>query len=53
MTGPRDQAVSEKPTLWQRMAVAAADSLPAPVGTRVELQLKGKRDPEPAYRLAV
>jgi adenylate cyclase len=30
-----------------------ADGLSAPVGTRVELHLKGKRDPEPAYRLAV
>jgi len=30
-----------------------ADGLPAPVGNRVELQLKGKRDPEPAYRFAV
>jgi adenylate cyclase len=30
-----------------------ADGLSSPVGTRVELHLKGKRDPEPAYRLAV
>ena len=30
-----------------------ADGLPGPVGTRVELQLKGKRDPQTAYRLAV
>jgi adenylate cyclase len=30
-----------------------ADGLPAEVGTRVELQLKGKREPETAYRLAV
>jgi adenylate cyclase len=30
-----------------------ADGLPNPVGTRVELQLKGKREPQIAYRLAV
>ena len=30
-----------------------ADGLPKPVGTRVELQLKGKREPQIAYRLAV
>ncbi len=30
-----------------------ADGLPDPVGTRVELELKGKREPEVAYRLAV
>ena len=29
-----------------------ADGLPSPVGTRVELELKGKREPETAYRLA-
>ncbi len=30
-----------------------ADALSEPVGDRVELQLKGKRDPEVAFRLAV
>jgi adenylate cyclase len=30
-----------------------ADGLPVEVGTRVELQLKGKREPQTVYRLAV
>lgn len=30
-----------------------ADGLRVPVGTRVELQVKGKRDPQTVYRLAV
>jgi len=30
-----------------------ADGLGAPVGFRIELQLKGKRDPQTAYRLAL
>jgi adenylate cyclase len=30
-----------------------AEALPAPVGIRVELELKGKRDPEVAYRLSL
>jgi adenylate cyclase len=30
-----------------------ADGLPGPVGTRVELQLKGKREAQTVYRLAV
>ena len=30
-----------------------ADALPAHIGTRVELELKGKPEPEVAYRLSV
>jgi class 3 adenylate cyclase len=30
-----------------------ADGLPVEVGARVELQLKGKREPQTVYRLAV
>jgi hypothetical protein len=30
-----------------------ADGVAGPVGTRVELQLKGKREPQTAYRLGV
>jgi hypothetical protein len=30
-----------------------AAGLATPVGTRVELQLKGKREPQTAYRVAV
>ncbi|HEY1518251.1 MAG TPA: adenylate/guanylate cyclase domain-containing protein, partial [Solirubrobacteraceae bacterium] len=35
------------------LAQRVADGLRVPVGTRVELQLKGKRDPQTVYRLAV
>jgi adenylate cyclase len=35
------------------MSQRVAEGLAARVGTRVELQLKGKREPQPAYRLAV
>jgi adenylate cyclase len=43
------QAAGGEVVLSQRVA----DGLRAPVGTRVELQLKGKRDPQIVYRLAV
>jgi adenylate cyclase len=35
------------------MSERVAAGLPEPVGTRVELELKGKSAPQPAYRLAV
>lgn len=43
------QAAGGEVVLSQRVA----DGLRAPVGTRVELQIKGKRDPQIVYRLAV
>jgi adenylate cyclase len=43
------QAAGGEVVLSQRVA----DGLRAPVGTRVELEIKGKRDPQIAYRLAV
>lgn len=43
------QASGGEVVLSQRVA----DGLPEPVGTRVELQLKGKREAQIAYRLAV
>jgi adenylate cyclase len=43
------QAVGGEIVLSQRVA----DRLPATVGTRVELHLKGKQEPQVAYRLAV
>jgi adenylate cyclase len=43
------QAAGGEVVLSERVA----DGLPVAVGTRVELQLKGKREPETAYRLAV
>jgi adenylate cyclase len=43
------QASGGEIVLSQRVA----DSLPRSVGTRVELQLKGKREPQIAYRLTV
>jgi adenylate cyclase len=43
------QAAGGEVLLSQRVA----DGLPAPVGTRVELELKGKREPQTAYRLTV
>ncbi|MGI8863639.1 MAG: adenylate/guanylate cyclase domain-containing protein [Solirubrobacteraceae bacterium] len=43
------EAAGGEVVLSQRVA----DGLSSPVGTRVELHLKGKRYPEPAYRLAV
>jgi adenylate cyclase len=45
----QSQADGGEVMLSQRVAAA----LPAPVGTRVELQLKGKRDPQTAYRLTI
>jgi adenylate cyclase len=43
------EAAGGEVVLSQRVA----DGLPDAVGVRVELQLKGKREPEVAYRLAV
>jgi adenylate cyclase len=43
------QAGSGEVVLSERVA----DGVTGPVGTRVELQLKGKREPQTAYRLAV
>jgi adenylate cyclase len=43
------QASGGEVVLSQRVA----DGLPEPVGVRVELQLKGKREAETAYRLAI
>jgi adenylate cyclase len=43
------QAAGGEIVLSQRVA----GGLPAPVGTRVELQLKGKSEPQTAYRLVV
>ena len=43
------QAAGGEIVLSQRVA----DGLPGPAGTRVELQLKGKREPQTVYRLAV
>jgi adenylate cyclase len=43
------QAAGGEVVLSQRVA----DGLPSPVGTRTLLQLKGKREPEVAYRVAV
>ncbi len=43
------QAAGGEVVLSQRVA----DGLPQPRGTRVELQLKGKSEPQAAYRLAV
>jgi class 3 adenylate cyclase len=34
------------------LSARVADGLEAPVGERVELELKGKRAPEPAYRVS-
>jgi adenylate cyclase len=45
----QSQAAAGEIVLSDRVAAA----LPAPVGTRVDLQLKGKREPQTAYRLAV
>jgi adenylate cyclase len=42
------QAAAREIVLSDRVAAA----LPGPVGTRVDLQLKGKREPQTAYRLA-
>ncbi len=43
------QAAGGEVVLSERVA----GGLPAPVGTRVELQLKGKPGPQTAYRLTV
>ena len=43
------QALPGEVVLSERVA----DLVPGPVGARVELQLKGKREPQTAYRLAV
>jgi adenylate cyclase len=43
------EAAGGEVVLSQRVA----DGLRVPVGTRVELQVKGKRDPQTVYRLAV
>jgi adenylate cyclase len=43
------QALPGEVVLSERVA----DGVPGPVGTRVELQLKGKREPQTAYRLAL
>jgi adenylate cyclase len=43
------QALPGEVVLSERVAAG----VPGPVGTRVELQLKGKREPQTAYRLAV
>ena len=45
----QEQAGGGEVLLSQRVA----DGLPAPVGERVELQLKGMREPQIAYRVAV
>jgi adenylate cyclase len=45
----QSHAASGEVVLSDRVVTALA----APVGTRVELQLKGKREPQTAYRLAV
>jgi adenylate cyclase len=43
------QAAGGEVVLSERVA----DGLPAPVGTRAELELKGKREPQTAYRFAI
>ena len=45
----KEQAAGGEVVLSERVA----KGLPAPVGTRLALQLKGKREPEVAYRLAL
>jgi adenylate cyclase len=43
------QAAGGEVVLSERVA----NGLPTPVGTRAELELKGKREPQTAYRVAI